>query len=380
MAGWYERALETPRDSFFLFGVRGVGKSTWARARLPNAKRFDLLDQRQYHDLLTDPGAFGGALRALEKRSWVVVDEVQRLPGLLNEVHRAIEERGLRFALLGSSARKLNAQGTNLLAGRATWRTLHPLTPPELGADFDLERVLRHGAIPIIWMAEDPIERLRAYVRLYLSEEIRAEALVRNLEGFARFLPVAGLLHGQSLSVASLARDAGVARTTVAGYVDILEDTLVGTRLRAYEGRLRVREKRHPKFYWIDPGLARAVKNQLGPVAMEERGTLFEGWILGLLRACNEGGKLYDDIRYWASANVEVDFLLRRGGEFVAVEAKSSRRIDESQLSGLRAIADLPAIARRIVVYPGRLERVAEDGIEILPVEAFVEILESGRL
>jgi predicted AAA+ superfamily ATPase len=380
MAAWYERRLATPRGSFFLFGVRGVGKSTWARRRLPDTKRFDLLDQRQYHDLLTDPGSFADALRAVAKRSWVVVDEVQRLPGLLNEVHRAIEERGLRFALLGSSARKLKVQGTNLLAGRATWRTLHPLTPSELGADFDLERVLRHGSIPIVWTADDPAERLRSYVRLYLSEEIRAEALVRNLEGFARFLPVAGLFHGQTLSVASLARDAGVARTTISGYVDILEDTLVGTRLRAFEGRLRVREKRHPKFYWIDPGLSRAVKNQLGDVAVEERGALFEGWVLGLLRAYNENGKLYDDVRYWASANVEVDFLLQRSNELVAIEAKSSRRIDDSQLAGLRSIADLPTVARRIVVYPGRLERTTEDGIEILPVEAFIELLDTGRL
>jgi predicted AAA+ superfamily ATPase len=373
MAEFYPRLLEPPTRSFFLFGVRGVGKSTWARLRFPDATRFDLLDERRYHELLAEPGAFAEALRPLPSGSTVIVDEVQRLPSLLNEVHRAIEERRLRFALLGSSARKLKTAGTNLLAGRAVWRTMHPLTPSELGGDFDLDRALRYGTIPLVWVDDDPADRLRAYVRLYLSQEIRAEALVRSLEGFARFLPVAGILHGQSVSVSALARDAGVARSTVAGYLDILEETLVAVRLRAFEGRLRVREKRHPKLYWVDPGLARAVKNQLGAVAVEERGALFEGWVLSLLRAYGEVHHLFDELRYWASANVEVDFLLQRGDEYLAIEVKAARRIDPVLLAGLRAIADLPGVARRIVVYLGSLERVTDDGIEIWPVAKLIE-------
>lgn len=376
----YLRLLEPPKGSFFLFGVRGVGKSTWARSAFPGATRFDLLDERQYHELLAQPGAFAEALRAVKRGATVVVDEVQRLPALLNEVHRAIEERRLRFALLGSSARKLKTAGTNLLAGRATWRTLHPLLPAELGRDFSLERALRFGTIPLVSSDEDPAERLRAYVRLYLSEEIRAEALVRNLEGFARFLPVAGILHGQIVSVSSLARDAGIARTTVAGYLDILEDTLVAIRLRAFEGRLRVREKRHPKLYWVDSGLARAVKNQFGPVAIEERGALFEGWVLSLLRAYAEIHPLFDDVRYWASANVEVDFLLERGGEYLAIEVKASGRTAPAHLSGLRAIRELPGIVRRVLVYPGPFERVTEDGIEIWPVTKLLERLAANEL
>jgi predicted AAA+ superfamily ATPase len=380
MSGDYRRMLEPPKGSFFLFGVRGVGKSTWARQRFPGATRFDLLDERRYHELLAEPGAFADALRPLQPGSTVIVDEVQRLPSLLNEVHRAIEERRLRFALLGSSARKLKTAGTNLLAGRAVWRMMHPLTPTELGGDFDLDRVLRYGTIPLVWVDDEPAERLRAYVRLYLSQEIRAEALVRSLEGFARFLPVAGILHGRSVSVSSLARDAGVARSTVAGYLDILEETLVAVRLRAFEGRLRVREKRHPKLYWVDSGLARAVKNQLGAVAVEERGPLFEGWVLSLLRAYGEVHPLFDDLRYWASANVEVDFLLQRGDEHLAIEAKAARRIDPGLLAGLRAIRDLRGVARRIVVYLGSLERVTDDGIEIWPVGKLVERLADNAL
>lgn len=380
MTGLYERLLQPPGGSFFLFGVRGVGKSTWARRCFPEARRFDLLDERLYHGLLASPGAFGDALRALPAGSTVVVDEVQRMPALLNEVHRAIEERRQRFVLLGSSARKLKTAGTNLLAGRALRRTLHPLTPAELGGDFELDRVLRHGTIPLVWVDEDPAERLRAYVSLYLSEEIRAEALVRNLGGFARFLPIAGVLHGQTVSVSSLARDAGIARTTAAGYIDILEDTLVATRVAAFEARLRVRERRHPKLYWIDPGLARAVKGQFGPVVAEERGALFEGWVLSLLRAHGESGPLFDDLRYWASPNVEVDFLLRRGDAYVAIEAKAAERVTSERLAGLRAVRALPGLRRRVLVYTGSLDRVTDDGIDVWRVATLVERLAAGAV
>ncbi|MEX0972427.1 MAG: AAA family ATPase, partial [Solirubrobacterales bacterium] len=206
------RIYRLPHGSFFLFGLRGVGKSTWIRSQLPQAYKFDLLDEGLYQELLADPEPFAGALRRLDRESWVVVDEVQRLPGLLNEVHRFIEERGLRFALLGSSARKLRAAGVNLLGGRALWREMFPLTPEELGDDFDLDRTLEIGALPLVLGSDSPSETLRAYVQLYLREEIKGEALVRNLPGFARFLPVAGLFHGQLVNVSGIARDAGVAR------------------------------------------------------------------------------------------------------------------------------------------------------------------------
>jgi len=205
----YHRLLQPPRQSFFLFGMRGVGKSTWARQLFPQAPRFDLLDEGLFQSYLRDPSLFGRELQRLSRGQWVLVDEVQRLPWLLNEVHRFIEERGLRFALLGSSARKLKQAGTNLLAGRALRRVMFPFLPQELGADFDLADVLRFGSLPIIWQAGNKAEALEAYVQLYLKEEIQAEAIVRNLPGFARFLPIAALFHGQVLNVAGLARDAG---------------------------------------------------------------------------------------------------------------------------------------------------------------------------
>jgi predicted AAA+ superfamily ATPase len=368
----YPRLSRLPGQSFFLLGVRGVGKSTWARWNLADAHRIDLLDEARYQDYLVDPSLFAAELGSVPPEGWVVVDEIQRLPNLLNEVHRFIEERRLRFALLGSSARKLKAAGVNLLAGRALRRTMHPLTPAELGCDFDLETALRSGTIPLVWTAEDRRAALESYVQLYLREEIRAEALVRNLAGFARFLPVAALCHGATVNVSGLARDCGVARTTVQGYLDILEDTLLAYRLPAYEAKLRARERRHPKLYWVDPGLVRATKRLFGPPAPEERGTLLEGWVLHLLRAHGEETELYEAIHYWSphsAARTEVGFLLRRGNELLAIEVKSQTRYQTGLLRGLRAVAELAGMTRRILLYGGRRSFRTEDGIDVWTFE-----------
>jgi len=379
----YSRILTPPRGSFFLFGPRGVGKRTWLRAVFPDAYRVDLLDEALFQSYLADAGRFAGELRGLAPGALVVLDEVQRLPTLLNEVHRHIEERHLRFILCGSSARRLKTAGTNLLAGRAVRRQLHPFLPEELGKDFDLEDALRFGTLPVIWMAPDRGEALAAYAQLYLREEVQAEALVRNLPGFARFLPVAALYHAQVVNVAGIARDAGAARTTVAAYLEILEDTLLAFRLPAYEAKLRVRERRHPKLYWADPGLPRAMKRESGPPGAEERGHLFEGWVAGLLRAYRDYRSLFDDWGYWAAGNgskVEVDFVLRRGKELVAIEVRSGQKVFEADLRGLRAITDLPGVKRRIVVCRGDRKQKTADGIEILPVTIFLAELERSAL
>lgn len=383
----YRRLTQPLKGSFFLFGVRGVGKSTWARTQFPDAFLVDLLDESRYQTLLANPGQFALELRDLPASRPVILDEVQRVPALLNEVHRAIETSRRRFVLLGSSARRLKTATTNLLAGRATVVTMYPLVPAELGKDFDLERVLRFGSIPLVWQApregKDPRAVLDAYVQLYVREEIKAEALVRNLPAFLRFLPVAALFHGQVINVAGLARDAAAARKTVEGYLEILQDTLLASLLPAFEPRLRVRERRHPKLYWVDPGLVRAAKRQLGPVAAEERGALLEGWILTVLRAHNEQSKLYEEISYWAplqARQTEVDFLLRRGREHLALEIKVQSRFSHSLLSGLRAIADLSRVARRVLVYLGERRLRTEDGIEVWPLRSFLEAVADERL
>ena len=378
----YKRLLSVPDQSFFLFGVRGVGKSTWVDAALSGAVRINLLQEALFHNLLLEPGLFRQLLSEVRRGDWVVVDEIQRIPNLLNEVHGLIEERGVKFALIGSSARKLKAAGVNLLAGRALNLSMYPLTPHELGTEFELERVLRFGSIPLIWCSSNPQSTLQSYTELYLREEIRTEGLVRNLGGFVRFLPIAALMHGQELNVSGIARDAGVARSTVEGYLAILEDSLLTFRLPGYTPRLKVRERRGAKLYWVDPGLVRATKRQFGEITEEERGSLFEGWVLTLLRTYNLDLSVFHDIHYWSPTNskTEVDFILRLNSSLLALEVKSSRRFNTRLLKGLRTIADLPNLEKRILVYRGEMSFRTDDGIHVWTVNDFIDRLHTKRI
>ena len=382
----YKRILNKVDRSFFLFGPRGVGKSTWLKQSYPDSTYVDLLDEGLYQSLLADPSLFYKSLNALSKGSKVIVDEIQRLPHLLNEVHRIIEDRKFQFILSGSSSRKLKKVGTNLLAGRAIKKELLPLMPEELGEDFDLEKVLSFGSMPIIWNAQGDREVIESYVQTYLKEEIQAEALVRNLGGFARFLQIAALFHGQVLNSSSLARDADVARTTILGYLDILEDTLLAFRLPAWEGNLRVKEKTHPKLYWVDPGIVRAAKKRFGVVLEEERGPLFEGWVAGVLRAYQSYHKMFDDWHYWSpteTTSFEVDFLLWKNDECLAIEVKASSRWRKEYEAGLKALAaswKSKVKLRRMAVYLGETRLKTVDGIDILPIKDFLGLIEDGEL
>ncbi len=378
-----ERILNPPLQSFFLLGPRGTGKSTWLQALFPDALVIDLLSEAIYQGLLGNPGLFASQLRAVPPGKWVVIDEVQRLPALLNEVHRFIEKKQLKFVLCGSSARKLKRAGVNLLAGRALNRSMHPFVPEELNVPLDVDEALQFGLLPIVWDSVEKSETLAAYAQLYLKEEIQAEALVRNLSGFARFLPIAALYQGQALNVSNIAREAGVARTTVAGYLDILEETLLCFRLPAYEAKMRVRERKLPKWYWCDPGLVRAIKRSSGTLIPEETGPLFEGLVAQLLRAYKDYRRIFDEMYYWAPAGsvaTEVDFLLMRNREFVAVEVKSGRTYSDKWCKGLRAIAELTGLQRRVVVYPHGPVLRTEDGIEVMPFDYFTNLLAENRL
>jgi predicted AAA+ superfamily ATPase len=378
-----QRILTTPTQSFFLMGPRGSGKSTWLRSEFPSAHVIDLLSEEKYQQLLANPALFADEMRALKAGSWVVVDEIQRLPQLLNEVQRFLEEKRLRFVLCGSSARKLRRAGVNLLAGRAWHRAMHPFLPEELDNRFDLNQALQYGLLPVVWDSEAKTDTLAAYAHFYLKEEIQAEAVVRNLPGFARFLPVASLFNAQTINVSTLARDAGVARTTVSGYLDILEETLLCFRVPAYEAKLRVRERKHPKWYWCDPGMVRAMKRSFGPVVPEERGALFEGLVAQVIRAYRDYRGICDDISYWSPAGgstCEVDFLMRRGENFIAIEAKSGNRFMESWCQGLRAAAPLEGLKRRLIVYPRGPVLRTQDGIDVLPFHDFSDRLASGDL
>jgi predicted AAA+ superfamily ATPase len=383
MTNYIDRQLNPPAQSFFLFGPRGTGKTTWVNHQFPTAYRVNLLNESLYQTYLADISQFANELRALKPDSWVFVDEIQRLPNLLNEVHRFIEEKNLHFILTGSSARKLKKANVNLLGGRALSRRMYPFLPKELGPDFILDKVLTYGSIPLVWNAADKKETLKAYIEMYLKEEIKAEALVRNLPGFVRFLPIAALLHGQTLNISGAARNAGISRTTLDGYVEILEDTLMIYRLPAYESKLRLREKKHPKLYWIDPGLVRAVNNRFGDLYPEEKGALFEGLVATLLKTYRDYYNIFDEFYYWSPASsqsTEVDFLLKREDSFIAIEVKTSQRITGEHLKGLRAIAELKGIKRRIMVYNGEKKMLTEDHIDIWPFDFFCEALDSKDL
>ena len=374
----FPRLFQIPKTSFFLLGMRGVGKSTLVKNALKGARVINLLDEKLYQLYLSTPGAFAEDISDVQPGGWVVVDEVQRLPSLLNEVHRSIEEKKIKFALLGSSARKLRRAGVNLLGGRAVQKFLHPFMPEELGEDFVMDRVLRFGSIPLIWVSEDPAEQLTAYMQLYLKEEIQAEAIVRNLPGFARFLPVAALFHAQVLNVEAIGRDCGVARSTVEGYLKILEDTLVAFQLPAYENRLRVRQRMHPKLYWNDPGIVRAAKKQLEGLAIEEKGVLFEGFIAQVIKSHYELGILkFDKLSYWSAGknSVEVDFVIERGKDSIGIEAKSGVDPDSRWFAGLSALKEMGQIKRAIVVYMGKRKYRHNSGVEVLPLNDFIKEL-----
>ncbi len=381
---YYERALVCPEESFFLLGPRGTGKSTWLHRQFPNAKLIDLLDERQRFRLMSQPGAFALELEALQPGLWVIVDEIQKMPDLLNEVHRFIESRRLKFALCGSSARKLRKAGVNLLAGRALSRTLYPFQPDELPGPFDVEDALRYGTLPVAWGSPAREEKLEAYIMTYLKEEVQAEALVRNLPGFARFIAVAALLHGQAINATNIARDCGISRPTVEAHLDILEQTLLCVRLRAYEGKLRVKERKHPKLFWIDPGLVRAAKQQLQPtLAAEERGHLFEGLVCTTLLAYRDYRRAFADLRYWAagsSPGTEVDFLAIRDDRMVAIEVKSGAVFNETWCKGLRAFGTPPGVIRRLVVCPDTPAMRLPDGIEVLSYRHLASLLHAGTL
>ena len=208
---------------------------------------------------------------------------------------------------------------------------------------------------------------------MYLKEEIKAEALVRNLSGFARFIPVLALYHGQTLNVSTTARDAGVSRTTVNGFIEILEDTLLLNKLPAYTAHLRVREKKHPKIYWIDSGIVRASRKQTGPVAVEEKGSLFEGYVYMCLKMKMEYENAFDELSYWSSGtarNIEVDFLLQNGAELTAIEVKTTKKVKTEDLKGLKAISELKRVKRKIFVYLGTT-KMEQEGIEIMPFSLF---------
>ncbi len=363
----YPRSLEPPRRSFFLFGPRGVGKTAWVHERFPDALLFDLLDHRTYAELLAAPERLGERIPQ-SHRGWVVVDEVQRVPELLNEVHRLIESRRLRFVLTGSSARKLRRRGVNLLAGRAVTRYLHPLTAPELGRDFDLGHALRHGCLPLACTLDGPQDYLESYAATYLREEVQQEGFARNIGAFSRFLEAASFSQGGVLNMASVARECSVSAKVVEDYFGILEDLLLAVRLPVFTRRAKRRLVAHPKFYFFDAGVFQAIRPR-GPLDPPEsiQGAALETLFLQHLRAANDYGGLGYRIHYWrTAAGDEVDFVLYGERGLRAFEVKMSSTVRAGDLRGLlRFRADFPEAKAHLLHLGDR--RRHDRGIDVIP-------------
>jgi predicted AAA+ superfamily ATPase len=377
------RLLSKPSRSTLLLGPRGTGKSTWIHHHFKDAIIYDLLSTSEALRLSRDPSALYRELESGPADRWVVIDEVQKVPALLDEVHRLIESRGRRFLLSGSSARKLRRGGTNLLAGRALMSQMFPFVSAELGDAVSISEMLSNGTLPMTVVGEDPVSYLITYAETYLQEEVKAEALTRNIGHFSRFLEIAARQNGQVTNIASIARDAAVSRQTVQNYFSVLVDTLIGYWIEPWKLKRRTKQVQHPKFYFFDSGVVRALSGRIAyPMSHEERGPLLETLLLNEIRCFLSYAKRPYRIHFWRNYDgVEVDFLCETSAGFVAAELKASERWDKRYNRGLhRMKAELgERLTKCYGVYLG--DRTALwDGVQILPVQEFLRQLWDDEL
>lgn len=372
-----QRFFRGPGTSFFLFGPRGTGKSTWLRGALPGAIWLDLLDPEAQRLYQARPERLRELIDGRPEVSEVVIDEVQKVPALLDVVHSLVESgRRLRFVLTGSSARKLRRGAWNLLAGRLLEAHLQPFMAAELGAAFNLQRALEIGLVPLVWDAADPAQTLRAYASLYLREEVQAEALVRDVGAFARFLEAISFSHGSLLNLAEVARECQVGRKTVEGYLGILEDLLLSFRVPVFSKRAQRHLVAHDKFFYFDVGVFRSLR-PAGPLDRPEEieGMALEGLVAQHLRGWAVYRGADAQLYYWRTkSGSEVDFVVYGSGVFAAIEVKRSRHVHRTDLRALRAFREDYPEASVCLLYMG-VERLLVDGVACLPCEDFLREL-----
>ena len=367
------RLFTPPTSSYFLFGPRGTGKTTLLSQLYANAVRVDLLDPESERELSAYPERLVEIVRASPSDDPVVIDEVQRVPELLPVVHRLIESDRRRFVLTGSSARKLRRAGQDLLGGRAVLRSLHPFVAAELGERFALDSALKLGTIPLVWAADDPADVLRGYAALYVREEVKQEGLVRNSGDFSRFLEAISFSHGSQLNITNVARECVVERRTVANFVEILYDLLIAFPLPAFRRRAKRQVVQHPKFYFVDPGVFRALRPS-GPLDRPEEigGAALEGLVLQMIRAHISYRNVGEELYYWRTRHgLEVDCIIYGPGKILAVEVKNSARVRDEDERGLRAfLSDFPG-SRATLVYRGS-RALQRSGVHWVPAEQFL--------
>jgi predicted AAA+ superfamily ATPase len=367
-------------ETFFLWGPRLTGKTTLLREAYPDAVWIDLLKAEEFRRYLNHPELLRQELPRKGEPPFIVIDEVQKLPALLDEVHWLHENRRIQFALCGSSARKVRRSHANMLEGRAMRYEMFGLVSAELQPEFDLHRILNHGYLPRIYLAPQPRKLLNAYVANYLKEEVAAEGLVRNLPVFSDFLNHAALSDTEQVNFSTIARDCGVSSQTIKEYFQILIDTLLGSWLTSFRKRPKRRVAASPKFYFSDVGVVNFLAKR-GTVQQgsELFGKAFENWCFHELKACNSYNEAFVELSYWRLAGgTEVDFIIN--DMEIAIEAKAAKNITSQHLKGLRSLReDHPNIKRRVVVSCEEKQRLTDDDIEIIPAAIFSQMLWQGE-
>jgi len=373
---WVDRILDLAglleKKSYFLFGPRQTGKTFLIHHSLTNAKIYDLLDTSNYLSLSRDPSRIGQELTPQDRI--VVIDEIQRLPHLLNEVHRLIETQGVHFLLTGSSARKLRRGGVNLLGGRARTKYLRPFTYKELGDRFDLHRAIERGLLPSIYFSDDARADLEAYTGLYLQQEIGAEGATRNIPAFSRFLKAAAFCNGTIVNFTNVANDAQVARTTIYEYFEILKDTLVLHELPAWRKTKKRKPLASSKYYFFDVGVVSSLQGRAFRPGTPEFGEAFETYLMHELTSYSDyvSG---EPLSFWRSTSgFEVDFII---GDHTAIEVKAKENVSQQDMKSLRALAEEKGLKRYLCVSLEPRARKVE-GMLVIPFKQFLEALWSG--
>ncbi len=361
-------------ESYFLFGPRGTGKTTWLHHFYSDALFIDLLKPAEERAFSMRPELLQERIDTHPTKKVIIIDEIQKVPQLLDVVHGLIEEkRGLQFILTGSSARKIRRAGVNLLAGRALWKRFHPFMAHEIKNQFDLQKALTFGLIPLVIESSNPQETLQSYVDLYIQEEVKAEALVRKIGEFSRFLEVMAFSHGSLVNFSNISRECEVPRKTVENFFQILQDLLLGYTIPIFGKRSKRQLSSHPKFYFFDPGVFRSLKKQgFLDLSTETDGAALKGLVIEHLRSWMYSQKVPIDLFFWRTrAGVEVDFILYSENLFFAIEVKNNKVIHSQDIKGLKAFCEDYPEATPIFLYRGN-ERIKKDNILCIPVDEFL--------
>jgi uncharacterized protein len=375
----YKRTFKLANNfnsSFFLFGPRGTGKTTWLKNNFSNSIYLDLLESKLNRILSSQPEKLENYIPKNYK-NWIILDEVQKIPELLNEVHRLIENNKYKFILSGSSARGLRKKGINLLAGRALTYYFHPLTKKELAKEFSLNYSLNYGQLPMAYQSKLPNKFLNSYIQTYLQEEVGQEGLTRNLGSFSRFLEVASFSQGQILNISQVAKDSQIERKTVENYFKILEDLLIAYRIPVFNKRAKRKLITHQKFYYFDVGVFKTLR-PTGPLDIDEEinGPALETLILQEIKAINDYQELNYNLYYWRSVTgLEVDFILYGKKGLIALEVKSKKNLNKHDLKGLKAFShDYPEA--KCFLFCNNERKEYYDNINIIPIKKALNNLE----